>query len=60
MLGREVSTPLNIMFEMLTSAGSIPENPWTWALKEKLEEGYSFVRNNVPGAILRQKNHFMI
>ena len=56
MLGREVSTPLDIMFKMPTSVGSIPENQWAWALKEKLEEAYSFVRNNVPGAMLRQKS----
>ena len=56
MLGREVSTPLDIMFEMPTSVESIPENQWAWALKEKLEEAYSFVRNNVPGAMLRQKS----
>ena len=27
-----------------------------WALKEKLEDAYSFVRINVPGAMLRQKS----
>ena len=56
MLGREVSTPLDIMFEMPSSIRGIPENRWAWALKEKLEEAYSCVRNHVPGAMLRQKS----
>ena len=56
MLGREVSTPLDIMYEMPSSIRSIPENQWAWALKEKLEEAYSCVRNHVPGAMLRQKS----
>ena len=56
MLGREVSTPLDIMFEIPQSVRRIPENQWAWSLKEKLEEAYSFVRNNVPGAMLRQKS----
>ena len=55
-LGREVSTPLDIMFEVPSSVKSIPENQWAWSLKEKLEEAYSFVRINVPGAMLRQKS----
>ena len=56
MLGREVSTPLDIMYEMPSSIRSIPENQWAWALKEKLEEAYSYVRNHVPGAMFRQKS----
>ena len=55
MLGREVSTPLDIMYEMPSSIRSIPENQWAWALKEKLEEAYRCVRNHVPGAMLRAK-----
>ena len=56
MLGREVSTPLDIMFEIPSSVRSVPKNQWAWSLKEKLEEACSFVRNNVPGAMLRQKS----
>ena len=56
MLGREVSTPLDIMFEIPSSVRSIPENQWAWSLKEKLEEAYSFVQNNVPGAMIRRKS----
>ena len=52
MLGREVSTPLDIMYEMPSSIRGIQENQWAWALKEKLEEAYSCVRNHVPGADL--------
>ena len=55
MLGREDSTPLDKIFEMPSSIRSIPENPWAWAWKEKLEDAYSFVRNNVLEAMLRQK-----
>ena len=56
MLGREVSTPLDIMFEIPSSVRRIPENQWALALKEKLEDSNSFVRNNVSGAMLRQKS----
>ena len=38
MLGREVSTPLDIMFEIPSSVRSIPENEWAWNLKKKLKE----------------------
>lgn len=40
---------------MPASVKSIPENRWAWDLKEKLESAHSFVRENVPGAMLRQK-----
>ena len=44
------------MFEIPSSIRSIPGNQSAWALKEKLEDAYSCVQNNVPGAMLRQKS----
>ncbi|XP_062601301.1 uncharacterized protein LOC134263019 [Saccostrea cucullata] len=37
MLGREVSTPLDIMFEMPRSVQHIPKDKWAWELKETME-----------------------
>ena len=56
MLGREVATPLDVMYEILPSVKDIPENRWAWDLKEKMELAHTFVRENVPGAMLRQKS----
>ncbi|CAG2213150.1 unnamed protein product [Mytilus edulis] len=44
MLGRELSTPLDIMYEMPPSVKDIPAHKWAWELKEKLEISHSFVR----------------
>lgn len=56
MFGREVQTPLDIMYEMPTSVKSIPENRWAWELKEKMETAHRLVRENIGGAMLRQKS----
>ncbi|CAC5375779.1 unnamed protein product [Mytilus coruscus] len=44
MLGRELSTPLDIMYEMPPSVKDIPAHKWPWELKGKLENSNSFVR----------------
>ena len=56
MLGREVATPLDVMYEIPSCVKDIPENRWAWDLKEKMELAHTFVRENVPGAMLRQKS----
>ncbi|CAC5419668.1 unnamed protein product [Mytilus coruscus] len=44
MLSRELSTPLNIMYEMPPSVKDIPAHKWAWDLKEKLENSHRFFR----------------
>ena len=43
-LGREVATPLDIVYEMPSSLKRIPQNRWVWELQEKLEEAHATVR----------------
>ena len=56
MLGREVSTPLDIMYEMPHSIKSIPVHNWVWQLRERLESAHTYVRQNTGEAMKRQKN----
>ena len=56
MLGREVSTPLDISHEMPTSIKAIPQNQWAWELKEKLETAHTLVRKQTSQAMKRQKS----
>ena len=56
MLGGEVQTPLDIMYEMPASVKSIPANQWAWELKEKMEVAHRIVRENISEAMLRQKS----
>ncbi|CAC5359825.1 unnamed protein product [Mytilus coruscus] len=49
MLGRELSTPLDIIYEIPTSIKDIPAHKWDWELKEKLENSHSFFRVKKPG-----------
>ncbi|CAG2241485.1 unnamed protein product [Mytilus edulis] len=57
MLGRELSTPLDIMYEMPPSVKDIPAHKWAWELKEKLEHSHSFVRGKIKGQMRRQKHY---
>ncbi|CAG2224639.1 unnamed protein product [Mytilus edulis] len=57
MLGRELSTPLDIMYEMPPSVKDIPAHKWAWELKEKLEISHSFVRGKIKGQMRRQKHY---
>ncbi|CAC5379679.1 unnamed protein product [Mytilus coruscus] len=57
MLGRELSTPLDIMYEMPPSVKDIPAHKWAWELKEKLESSHSFVRGKIKGQMRRQKHY---
>lgn len=40
MLGREVATPLDIVYEILPSMKRISKNKWVWGLQEKLEDAH--------------------
>ena len=57
MLGRETSTPLDLIYEMPSSIKQIPSNMWVWELKERLEIAHSMVRKHSENAILRQKTY---
>ena len=57
MLGREVSTPLDIMYEMPNAVKYIPRNKWAWQLKERMEEAHKYVRENIKTAMVRQKKY---
>ena len=56
MLVREAQTPLDIMYETPSSVKNNPENRWVWELKEKMEATQKLVRENIAGAMLRQKS----
>ena len=40
MLGREVATPVDLMYDYLKK---IPQNRWAWELQERMEEAHHFV-----------------
>ena len=44
MLGREVTTPLDIQYCMTRSIAHIPQNRWAWTLKDRMEETNKHVR----------------
>ena len=50
MLGREVTTPLDIQYCMPRSIAHIPQNSWAWILEDRMEETHKHVRENVKGA----------
>ena len=58
MLGREVTTPLDIQYCMPRSIAHIPQNRWAWILKDRMEETHKHVRENVKGAMHRQKKYY--
>ena len=55
MLGREITTPLEIVYDMPPSIKAIPVNQWAWELQEAIENAHRFVRTHTAQAILRQK-----
>ncbi len=57
MLGRETTTPLDILYEMPPPITPLPANKWVWELKERLETAHRFVRQNTGQAMLRQKRY---
>ena len=57
MLGRETSTPLDIIYEMPVSWKMVPENEWAWVLKERMERAHRLVRENSERSTNRQKHY---
>lgn len=57
MLGREATTPLDLMYEMPSEIKEIPTHQWVWILRERLEKAHAIVRDNVKGEMLRQKKY---
>lgn len=57
MLGREVTTPLDLMYEMPTEIKEIPAHQWVWIFRERLEKAHAIVRDYVKGEMLRQKKY---
>ncbi|MCG8033048.1 MAG: DDE-type integrase/transposase/recombinase, partial [Candidatus Thiodiazotropha taylori] len=55
MLGREVSTPLDLMYEMPSLIKPIPNNQWVWELQEKIESAHAIVRQYTQQSMHRQK-----
>ena len=55
MLGRETTTPLEILYEMPPRIKSVPVNQWVWELQEAMESAHKYVRTYTGKSILRQK-----
>ena len=55
MFGREVSTPLDLMFELLQLSKPIPNNQWVWELRDKIESAHKLVRQYTQQSMHRQK-----
>ena len=55
MFGREVSTPLDLMFEMPLMIKPIPNNQWVWELQDRIESAHATVRKNTQQSMHRQK-----
>lgn len=59
MFGREVSTLLDIMYEMPNTIKEIPKNQWVREMEELIEEADSVVRHTTERTMLRQKTDIM-
>ena len=57
MLGREVSTPLDILYEMPSPMQAIPQSRWVWVLQERLQNAHSAVRAKASQEMVRQKQY---
>lgn len=57
MLGREATTPLDLVYEMEVQRKPIPQNRWAWLLQERLEQAHRIVRENTKAEMLRQKRY---
>ena len=55
MLGRETTTPLEILYEMPPRIKSVPVNQWVWELQEAMDSAHKYVRTYTGKSILRQK-----
>ena len=57
MLGREVTTPLDLIYEPPVASKSVPRHYWTCELQDRIEEAHGIVQEHVEVEILRQKNY---
>jgi hypothetical protein len=53
-----LGTPLDIQYCMPRSIAHIPQNRWAWILKDRMEETHKHDRENVKGAMHRQKKYY--
>ena len=56
MLGREVCTPLDMMYEVPSSIRPVSQNEWVWLLQERLETAHKVIRTNTNQSMVRQKH----
>ena len=54
MLGREVATPIDIMYQKPSGLVHVPQNRWAWELKEEVHRA---VQEHVHGKMQRQKRY---
>ncbi|CAG2234193.1 unnamed protein product [Mytilus edulis] len=57
MLGREVATPVDLMYDVPDYLKKIPQNRWAWELQERMEEAHHFVRKHVGQEMVRVADH---
>ncbi len=57
MLGRETTTPLDILYQMPPPIAQIPVNQWVWELRENLESAHNLVRQSTGESMKRQKRY---
>lgn len=57
MLGREVATPLDIMYDMPSSWKEVHRSEWVWIMQDRMERAHAFVRRHAEGAMFRQKHY---
>ena len=55
MFGREVRTPLDLVFEIPSTMKAIPTSEWVWELRERMEMAHTMIRRNTGTAMQRQK-----
>ena len=55
MFGREVATPLDLMYEMPPMNKPIPNNQWVWELQDRIETAHATVRKYTQQSMRRQK-----
>ena len=60
MFGHEVSTPLDLMYELPQLIKPVPNNQWVWELRDKIESAQNLVRQNTQQAMHRQKHIYTI
>ena len=57
MFDREVSTPLDLVYELPNLSKPIPNNQWVWELRDRIERAHALVRQYTQQAMHRQKRN---